>query len=249
MKKATLPAIVVTGLLMTGCSTQGNAVIPIVGPLASFASYESVGSFALSGDRPYLGKVRRNRLDGTYDITTAYMTIGDLIRGMTGFSSLENFIDTSARTGLVVVRGTSANCPTAQWAVWYDDRQTVIHPFPGCQPYTKNTVTRNGQYIMFEDPAGKSDSLYAFDVRQAKFAEYRYQRPVATPTETKTARQSSPARPKQTATASRKRTPAAKTRPATSSPAVIRQATYQPGTIEIKKVSSQTTQEVVTWEQ
>ncbi|MND26333.1 hypothetical protein D3C80_167800 [compost metagenome] len=249
MNKATLPAIVVAGLLMTGCSTQGNAVIPIVGPLASFASYESVGSFKVSGDRPYLGKVRRNRLDGTYDITTTFMTIGDLIRGMTGFTSLDNFIDTSARTGLVVVRGTSANCPTAQWAVWYDDSQTVIHPFPGCQPYTKNTATRNGEHVMFEDPTGKSDSLYAFDVHQSRFGEYRYQKPVAASAEAKTARQSPPAGPQQAATAPRKRIPAVKSRPATSIPAATRQATYQPGTIEIKKVSSQTTQEVVTWEQ
>ena len=248
MKKATLPAIVVAGLLMTGCSTQGNAVIPIVGPLASFASYESVGSFKVSGDRPYLGKVRRNRLDGTYDITTTFMTIGDLIRGMTGFTSLDNF-NTSDRTGLVVVRGASANCPTAQWAVWYDDSQTVIYSFPGCQPYTKNTATRNGEYVMFEDPTGRGDWLYAFDVRQSRFGEYQYQKPVEIPVETQTARQSPPARPQQAAAASHKRHPAAMTRPATSSPAATRQKAYQPGTIEIKKVSSQGPQEVVTWEQ
>ncbi|RAJ09798.1 hypothetical protein Aerorivi_01730 [Aeromonas rivipollensis] len=248
MKKATLPAIVVTGLLMTGCSTQGNAVIPIVGPLASFASYESVGSFTVSGDRPYLGKIRRNRLDDTYDITTTFMTIGDLIRGMTGFTSLDNFI-TSARTGLVVVRGASTNCPTAQWAVWYDDNQTVIHPFSGCQPYTKNTITRNGEYVMFEDPTGKSDSLYAFDVRQSRFSEYRYQKPMEATVEAQNTRQSPPARQQQAATKLHKRSPAAKTRPATSTPAATRQATYQPGTIEIKKVPSKTTLEVVTWEQ
>lgn len=232
--------MVVTSLL-TGCSTQGSGVLPVIGPLASIGTYETLWSFPSKAGGHYDSKMRRNRIDDTFDMTFYGSLIGIPINGMTAFNSLDSW-PTSRRGGIVLVRGSTASCKTAQWVVSYEQDGITTKAFPNCEPYTSNRVSRDGRYIIFEDPTHQSGSLFAYDIRKDQFGRYEYEQPPGIKTSTRTAAvsQSNSAKGKKNASKVKAMIPIP--------PKVVGVKSYKTGSIQIQQVSTNNTQEVATWE-
>ncbi|WP_429182371.1 hypothetical protein [Aeromonas salmonicida] len=240
MNKAVLIGIVVASLL-TGCSTQGSGVLPIIGPLASLGTYETLWTFPTTVGGYYDSKVRRNRMDDTYDMTFYGSLIGIPIHGMTGFTSLDSW-PTSRQGGVVIVRGATASCKTAQWLISYQPDGMSIKHFPECEPYTANRQSGDGKYIMFEDPTHQSDSLFAYDIHKDQLGQYEYEQPPVkkTSTQTSTSPQSRVAAGKPSASKAKAAIP--------SPPKITSVKEYKTGSIQIQQVPADKGQKAVTWE-